>query len=206
MPECTKCGSFTKFEGGLCLKCYHEQNGKGVVAEKSKETNDQTNGLSNREHHFRYNMIKGRIAETLIQGLFLSLKYNVFRYGMENTIPGIMELLKGVKSEVATEIKRMPDFVIQNPRTSDVHFVEVKFRASGEFSAKDLDKDYPYHNAFIVVVSKKHIKCLSVEELHKGQEITPTSKNYLGNRKEFELDKNIIIDFCDFAVQFFESV
>ena len=59
-------------------------------------------------------MIKGRIAETLIQELFLTLKFNVFRYGMENTIPGIMELLKGVKSDVANEIlatgiKGVPD-------------------------------------------------------------------------------------------------
>ena len=39
-----------------------------------------------------------------------------------------------------------------------------------------------------------------------GKEITPTSRNYLGNRKEFDLDKEVIIDFCDFAVQFFENV
>src|SRR6187399_1552544 len=87
-------------------------------------------GLSERDHNFRYNMIKGRIAETLIQELFLSLDYNVFRYGMENTIPGIMELLKGVRSDVALEIRRMPDFVMQNPKTKDVYFIEVKFRKS----------------------------------------------------------------------------
>src|SRR5687767_4779782 len=40
-------------------------------------------------------MTKGRIAETLIQQLFL----NIFRYGMGNTIPTIMELLKGVKND-----------------------------------------------------------------------------------------------------------
>jgi hypothetical protein len=151
-------------------------------------------------------MIKGRIAETLVQELFLSLKYNVFRYGMENTIPGIMELLKGVRSDVAQNIRRMPDFVILNPRTKDVHFIEVKFRANGEFRFKDLPANYPYTNAFIIVISKRHIKCLTVEEIINGEEITATSRNYLGNRKEFELDKEIIVDFCSFAVQFFENV
>ena len=63
-------------------------------------------------------MIKGRITETLIQELFLTIAFNVFRYGMENTMPGIMELLKGIKSEVSTEIKRMLDFVIQNPNSN----------------------------------------------------------------------------------------
>jgi hypothetical protein len=42
--------------------------------------------------------------------------------------------------------------------------------------------------------------------LQEGKEITPTSQNYLGNRKEFDLDKDVIIDFCKFAIQFFESV
>jgi hypothetical protein len=204
MAECIKCGAYTKFNGGLCSKCYSEKNKQELpVADLDYDDNY---GLTDKERNYRYGMIKGRIAETLIQELFLSLNYNVFRYGMENTIPGIMELLKGVRSDVAQEIRRMPDFVIQNPETKDVYFVEVKFRASGEFKAKDLPKDYPYTNAYIILVSKKHIKCLTVQELLDGKEITPESKNYLGIRKEFDLDKDVIIDFCNFAIQFFENV
>lgn len=205
MAECIECGSFTKFNGGLCYRCYKSQDSFDKEIEKLLD-DTPTGGLTERDRNYRYNMIKGRIAETLIQELFLSLGYNVFRYGMENTIPGIIELLKGVKSEVAYEIRRMPDFVIQNPRTSDVHFVEVKFRASGSFTLKDLPKDYPYGNAYFILVSKKHIKCITYKELLEGKEISPTSRNYLGSRKEFDLDKEVIIDFCDFAVQFFESV
>ncbi len=199
MPECIQCRSYTRVQGWLCTVCYYEK----------KDGNTQQNdfvGLSDQQYNFRYGMIKGRIAETLIQELFLSLGYNVFRYGMENTIPGIMELLQGIRSDVADDIRRMPDFVVQNRDTKSVHFVEVKFRASGEFHFKDLPKNYPYENAFIIVVSKKHIKCLTYSELREGKEITPTSTNYLGNRKEFDLNKDVIIDFCKFAVKFFENV
>ena len=201
MAECIECGAFTKFEKGLCLTCYNRKIKKVEPVVKVESL-----GLSEQDKTFRYNMIKGRIAETLIQELFLSLNYNVFRFGMENTIPGIMELLKGVRSDVALEIRRMPDFVMQNPTTKDVHFVEVKFRASGEFKIQDLPKNYPYTNAFIVLVSKKHIKCITVTELLEGKEITPSSHNYLGSRKEFDLNKDVIIDFCKFAIQFFENV
>jgi hypothetical protein len=204
MAECIECGDFTKFNGGLCLKCYRKKKSSTNEAEEKKI--EKSTGLSEKDRSFRYGMIKGRIAETLIQELFLSLGYNVFRYGMENTIPGIMELLKGVRSDVAQEIRRMPDFVIQDPKTKLVFFIEVKFRASGEFKFNDLPKNYPYENVYIILVSKKHIKCITFEELKSGKEITPTSKNYLGSRKEFDLDKEIIIDFCKFAVQFFESV
>lgn len=204
MPECIKCKAYTKFNGGLCLKCYNEKNSFNNATSNSDD--EEISGLSDKDRNFRYGMIKGRIAETLIQELFLSLGYNVFRYGMENTIPGIMELLKGVRSDVAQEIRRMPDFVMQNPKTKDVYFIEVKFRKSGEFKPKDLSPDYPYTNAYIILVSKKHIKCITVEELLAGKEITSTSHNYLGNRKEFDLDKQVIIDFCDFAIKFFENV
>lgn len=199
MADCIKCGSYTKFNGGLCLNCYKKENKTDVLVEEQA-------GLKDREWTYHYNMIKGRIAETLIQELFLSLKFNVFRYGMENTIPGIMELLKGVRTDVAKDIKNMPDFVVQDPRSNSVYFVEVKFRAAETFRISDLPKDYPYTNAYIIIVSKKHIKCITVDELKNGKEITSTCKNYLGSRKEFDLDKEVIIDFCNFAVKFFENV
>ena len=125
---------------------------------------------------------------------------------MENTIPGIMDLLKGVKDEVATEIKRMPDLVVY--KNERAHFIEVKFRANESFKLSDIDKkgDYPYQNALIVVVSKKHIKCISFQELEGGKEITPTCQNYLGKRKEFETDKEKIIEYSKYAVKFFENV
>ena len=211
MPECTNCGAYTKYNGGLCFTCYQKQESTEESKEASvqeKPEPNKPNGLSDKDRNYRYNMIKGRIAETLIQELFLSLGYNVFRYGMENTIPGIMELLKGVRNDVASQIRRMPDFVIQNPKSKEVYFVEVKFRASETFALKDLPKDYPYENAYFILVSKNHIKCITYAELADGKEITPTSRNYLGSRKEFDVDKQkqIIIDFCNFAVQFFEGV
>ncbi|WP_167611149.1 hypothetical protein [Maribellus sediminis] len=210
MAECIKCGEYTKYNGGLCFKCYkNHENGsysKEELAVENIKSEEPQVGLTERDRSYRYNMIKGRIAETLIQELFLSLNYNVFRYGMENTIPGIMELLKGVRSDVASHIRRMPDFVIQDPKTKGVYFVEVKFRASEKFSLSDLENDYPYENAYFIIVSKKHIKCITFQELADGREITPTSRNYLGSRKEFDLDKEVIIDFCAFAVQFFENV
>src|SRR5277367_6140870 len=145
MPECIQCGSYTKFQNGLCYECYQEKH--------SDKLKPEPFGLSEHDFSYRFNMIKGRIAETLIQELFLSLQFNVFHYGIENTIPGIMELLKGVKSEVANEIRRMPDFVVQNPNTSEVYFIEVKFRANGTLTRKDLGKNYPWGNAYFILVS-----------------------------------------------------
>jgi hypothetical protein len=206
MADCILCGAFTKYPKGKCYNCFKKTAELTSDTITDEQVDPFPGGLEDREWKYRYSMIKGRIAETLIQELFLSLDYNVFHYGMENTIPGIMELLKGVKGDVAKQIRRMPDFVVQHRTTKDVFFIEVKFRASGSFQLKDLPQDYPYDNAYIVLVSKRHIKCISVQELRNGKEISPESKNYLGNRKEFEMDKEVIKDFCEFAVQFFAEV
>lgn len=164
-------------------------------------------------------MIKGRVAEALIEELFVCLHYNVFRYGMENTIPSMKGLLKGVKSDVANNIRRMPDLIVQNNRKGDskkgeVYFVEVKFRSNEKFTIKSLYEDkygpYPYEKCYFIVVSKKHIKCITYQELkEKHEKITPYSNNLLGYRKEFNLneeDRQIIVAFCKFAVKFFENV
>lgn len=203
MPDCIYCGAYTKYVNGACYACYKKDKTESFELE-DWEFEDE--GLPDKKWHYHYGMIKGKIAETLIQELFLSLDYNVFQYGIEHTVPGIMQLLKNVSSDVANQIRRMPDFVIQDKKTKNTFFVEVKFRANECFSEKDLPKHYPYENAYIIIVSKKHIKCLSVEELRKGKEITPQCHNYLDTRKEFDLDRTIIIDFCKFAVKFFREV
>ena len=200
---CSKCNKdiekkvydYSKKEFGevLCRDC--QQN-----SEPQKEA-----GLTNKESKYREGMIKGRIAETLIEELFLSLGYDVFRYGMENTVPGIMKLLEGVKGDVATNIRRMPDFVVKKGKK--IFFVEVKFRANEKFDKNDKSiKNYPYVNAYFIIVSKTRIKCITYEELQEGKKVSPTSKNYLGNRKEFDLEKKTIIEFCNFAVKFFKDV
>ena len=141
------------------------------------------------------NMIKGRTTENLIEELFLNSDYNVYGYGMEKTVPGIMPRLKGVKSDVATYIRSMPDFVVQKGKK--IYFIEVKFRVNEEFSIKNLPKEYPYKNCYFIVVSRKHIKCITFKELKEGKKITPKSRNYLGYRKEFELDKDLIKNLCN---------
>ncbi len=193
IDKCKVCGKFKSEEYDLCKECYNQEN---------------KTGLSKRKRRYPANMIKGRIAEALIEELFLYSGYNVFRYGMENTVPGIMKLLRGVRGDVAMNIRNMPDLVIQNPKTNEVFFVEVKFRKDEVFSIKELHQehqDYPFKNAYFIIVSKRHIKCITYQELRNGCLITPQDGAYLGDRAEFGLDKEVIIDFCNFAVKFFEN-
>ncbi|WP_416865442.1 MAG: hypothetical protein ACMVP2_24050 [Imperialibacter sp.] len=209
MAECIRCGEYTKFDGGLCYSCYKNEVKSTDVTIKSKEeeeTSKRKPKIEAKENPWISGVIKGRIAETIVEELFRSLGFQVFSYGMENSIPGIKDLLKGVRGDVSKNIRQMPDFVVF--KDNQAHFIEVKYRSSGELAIKDIDKygDYPFENALFVLVTKKHIKCISYKELKEGKEISQTCHSYLGNRKEFDTDKNLIIEYCKYAVKFFENV
>jgi len=204
MPECIKCGEYTKFEEGLCYSCYKEN--KANTNSDKKETDDsKKEKKETKSNPWTSGVIKGRIAETIVEELFRSLGFQVFSYGMENSIPGIKDLLRGVRGDVAKNIRQMPDFVVF--KDEQAHFVEVKFRASGELKLSDVEKygKYPFENALFVLVTKKHIKCISYKELSDGESITSAGRNHmLGSRKEFETDKKKIIEYCSYAVKFFD--
>lgn len=210
MADCTNCGEYTKFEGGLCFSCYKNNDvakEDSLVSEKEVKTIvKEVEKQKTKENPWVSGVIKGRIAETIVEELFRSLEFQVFSYGMENSIPGIKDLLKGVRGDVSKNIRQMPDFVVF--KDNQAHFIEVKYRASGELKLRDISKygDYPFENALIVLVTKKHIKCISFKELSEGKEITPNCRNYLGSRKEFDTDKEKIIEYCKYAVKFFENV
>jgi hypothetical protein len=198
MAHCLSCHSYVLNGHTGCPSCVGNHNPLRVVRDTD------TYGLHAREWNFRYKMIKGKIAETLIEQLFLSHKYTVYRYGMEYTMPGMAESIRGIYNETADRIRNMPDFVVQHRLYKETYFVEVKFRTDGCFSAEDLNKDYPHDDALIIVVSKSRIKCLSVRELKDGMQITHQCTNYLANRPEFQLRRDVVVDFCRFAEMFFE--
>lgn len=153
-------------------------------------------------------LIKGRIAETIVEELFRQLGFRVFRYGMENTLPGIIPVLEnGNQNPVSICIRRMPNFVMY--KDGQANFVEVKYRADETFGLVDIEhgRDYPYPNALFLIVSKKHIKCISYEELCAGEQITPHSPAYLlGDRPEFTTDREVIRAYCQTVKEVFAEL
>lgn len=180
----------------FCEECLNDEGLQLLLAEP---------GLTHREYTRSLSMIKGRVAETLIEEMFLRLGYAVYRCGMENTFPEVMKYLARDEGRVAWHIRKMPDLAVRAPHSDQLLFVEVKFRSSGTFDVSELGEAYPYDDAYIIVVSRRHIKCLTARELKAGDVIEPQSTNYLGSRKEFAGHRDVIIDFCRFATMFFAN-
>jgi hypothetical protein len=156
---------------------------------------------------FHYQMTKGRLAETIIEELFIASGFEVHRFGMENMVPGLVRKLRRNYSDVSWHIKKMPDFVMYKNDT--VHFVEVKYKGDGNFDIHNLEKDqkfYPFEDCIIIVVTPDKIKALTVQELKAKKTITPACKNYLGNRAEFGLDEARIKEYLQIVKAFFEKI
>ena len=95
--------------------------------------------MSNGSLDFHFQMTKGRLAETIIEELFIASGYEVHRFGMENMVPGLVRRLNNNYSDVSAQIKKMPDFVMH--KGDSIQFVEVKFRSDGKFDIEKLEKD-----------------------------------------------------------------
>lgn len=166
--------------------------------------------MTQQELFFNENLIKGRIAETITEQLFTNLGYMVYRYGMETQIPSIMPLLKEIEpnSGIVYEIRKTPDFVVLHPENRTIHYLEVKFRKSGEFTYDCIGgKDYPYKKATFIIFSKDTIKCISYDELRIGEEITPGSNKYLlENNNTIFTENTTLNNFQKLAVKYFSCI
>ena len=183
IDEC-KCGNFKDSEYNLCLMCYRKSNQNIQEMQKKSKVNDYS--------------IKGRVAEAIIEEMFWTMGYRVFRFGMENTIPSFGDRLNPKKGDVAEEVRQMPDFIVV--KNSHVAYIEVKYRASGEFDFNSRYKkgSYAYPNAWFILVTPKYIKIQKASKLENGKDFI-----FLNKCKEFETDKDIILQYIKFCEKFF---
>ena len=154
---------------------------------------------------FSLNLIKARVAETIIQQLFIENGYSVFHYGMENAVPTIVGRLNKDNSEISKSIRQMPDFVLQSP-DGELFYLEVKYRAKGDFFFEEITDSFPYKNAWFIIVTKDQMFCASVSELKKYGKIPLEDTFHLNNRTEFLLSVDAVNRFKDIAGKFFKGV
>lgn len=151
------------------------------------------------------NMLKGRIAEQLIQDLFLNARYNVFNYGLERLHPFLSKTLSRNNQKTSKALRFMPDFVVQSTLNGDLFYMEVKFRADGCFAFDERHMDYPYKNAWFVIVSPRRIQCIHYKRLAAGYGITAESKYTLSSVKSFHIDKQLLEEYEGYAQLLFKG-
>jgi hypothetical protein len=100
-------------------------------------------------------------------------------------------------------LRFMPDFVVQSMQNGDLFYLEVKFRADGFFSFNDRYWDFPYHNAWFVIVSPDKIQCMHFKRLKAGYGIRPDTKYELAKVKSFHIDPAVLAEYETYTRQIF---
>jgi hypothetical protein len=155
--------------------------------------------------NFNLNTLKGRMAEQLVQDLFLQSDYNVFNYGLERLHPSLSKKLKTNNHKTSTDLRFMPDFVVQSINNGDLFYLEVKFRADGCFKFDEKYKNYPYKNAWFVIVSPEKIQCMHYKRLVAKYEITESTNYAFSGVKSFHINKEILEEYESYAKLMFQS-
>lgn len=83
-------------------------------------------------------VLKGRMAEALVDELLRSSDNRVYRFGYEAVLQNLTQIERVFdgESEIGQQIRSIPDFVVLNQAGSPF-FVEVKFRADPEWKYDD---------------------------------------------------------------------
>lgn len=154
---------------------------------------------------FNLNTLKGRIAEQLIQDLFQQSNYNVFNFGLERLHPGLSKLISSNNLKTSKSLRFMPDFVVQSSINGDLFYLEIKFRANGTFSFDDNYKDYPYQNAWFVIVSPDKIQAIHYKRLVAGYGISPQTNYSLLKIKSFHISTELLAEYQSYCGELFAA-
>lgn len=113
-------------------------------------------------------ILKGKIAENLVQEILKEAGNRVYRFGSEDVLRNLVQSEKKLdrETEFGRKIASMPDFVVISQMKKPI-FVEVKFRTDPEALEEQLLLEKEYLEKFwetkiiLVTIKKPHFRVLS---------------------------------------------
>jgi len=86
-------------------------------------------------------MLKGRMAESLVEELFKNSGNKIYRFGYEAIVQNLTQIERSFNrdGEVGKRICAIPDFIVIDKQGNPT-FVEVKFRGNGQLHTKDHER------------------------------------------------------------------
>jgi len=157
-------------------------------------------------------IIKGRIAEAIVRCMFEDLGFEVISYGYEHTCPTLAKKERLIKGDVKNHIRKAPDFIIVD-KEGNANFVEVKYRADGEY---EKETDYPYRDCYIILLTQEYIGIEQYKNL--SDETKLTGLNFMaipqteGSFKSLtdvplfkNLDKNIVLAYRRLLISYMKG-
>ena len=154
------------------------------------------------------NILKGRMAESLIEELLKKCGNKVYRFGYEAVLQNLTQLERVFdrESEVGRRISSIPDFIVIN-KQGKPFFVEVKFRTDLIVYSKDigrLDFIEKFWKAKIILLTTQqpYFRVSNSPYLNGKQEWNWIS---LKDDHDFEISDDILEEFNKLVEKYYQK-
>jgi len=112
-----------------------------VCFEKCHNSNMDIKKDNTNQNNFSESILKGRMAETLVEELLKKSGNTVYRFGYEAIMQNLTQIKKSfdIHSEMGEKIRTIPDFVVVDGNGA-LTLLEVKFRWNGQLHIEDKER------------------------------------------------------------------
>ncbi len=151
------------------------------------------------QNNFAEGMLKGRMAETLVDELLRKSGNTVYRFGYEAILQNLSQIKQAFEahSEVGEKIRAIPDFIVIDKNGNPI-FLEVKFRWDSKLHKKDkerLERIKKFWNAKMIFVNCSQKPFFRISDPPYVDEDGSLISKPLIDEMSWKIDKNVYDDF-----------
>lgn len=185
----------------VCVTCARE------ILGISDEDLIQEERATKLETEFLLNLLKGHLAQVVIETIFQEFGYEVYPYGYESYLTNVIKFLrKGNANIPARKIRATPDLFVYDREFNDGFFLEAKATNTPDESrfwiSKSILQTYlTYWQETVLIVycmPSMNIYCRQVRDIHPEE--LPIERPSVTNGEKYVL--NLKDDFCALPDQF----
>ena len=144
---------------------------------------------------FAEGMLKGRMAESMVEEILRKSGNSVYRFGYEAILQNLTQIQNAFDrhTDAGERIHSIPDFIVLDQNNEPL-FLEVKFRANGKLHKDDknrLEKIKEFWNAKILLVNCKNKPYFQISEPPYFDNNGQLTLKPLREEKDWKIDEEI---------------
>lgn len=145
------------------------------------------------------NVVKSRIAQSIVEEMFRYSGYQVYRFGYESVLRNLLQTSEkpDKDDEFSKVVARMPDLLVVKDNLPN--FIEVKFRKDGNLTRNEV---ISWHEGRIILVFPfpPYFKISRIEEFVRTGKLYELDKDHF-----IPVDKRIINLFIPLVEKYFKE-
>lgn len=148
------------------------------------------------------NMIKGRIAEAIVEEMLKESEYKVYRFGYEGLLQNLTQTDKMNSNTVSEKIWSMPDFIVID-KDGKASFIEVKFSKDGRISGRwkrRVENHWSDGRLILVTLEEPYFRISSIGAFLRSGELRPIEKDNF-----IRIDKKLVDKYSFFVEKYFKK-